>query len=394
MPSLRQNGISFRPHRWCFGPHMQTVYDTVQLWLRRPALAYQRKWLRMPDQGLISIDFYPSFADRPLQQDECFVIVIPGLTGGSEHAYITAFSEAICLGQSPVPIRCVVCNYRGCSNTPIVTPKFYHGGGTQDLRCAILYLMTAFPGHKLFGIGFSLGSNVLVKYAGEEGKRCPLTGIISLGNIWDYVQAAKHMETGPWLNRFFYKYMLGRAIREVVMKHPNMYGLPAISEGKLRTRLRSASMSVLLHTRWVSFELCVANFLCPLFGFASTQDYYARTSSMRYIDKVAIPCLALNSRDDPIVPPQCLPFCQALASPWFILATTRYGGHIGWVDEDGNRWYIKPVLEFIQALHQCELRPQVRPQLKMQKGMICASDCKAIGFQEVSVTPETNKACQ
>ncbi|KZT24132.1 AB-hydrolase YheT [Neolentinus lepideus HHB14362 ss-1] len=329
MSSLTQRGVSFRPLRWFSG-----------------------KWLRMPDQGLISLDFYPSFTDRPLREDECFVVVIPGLTGGSEHAYITAFSESICLGRSPVDIRCVVCNYRGCSETPLVTPKLYHGGRTQDLRCAILYLTTTFPGHKLFGIGFSLGANVLVKYAGEEGKRCPLSGIISLGNIWDYVQVAKHLDSGTWLNRFFYKYQLGHAIRELVKGHSYMYGLPVLSEGKIRTRLRSASMSVLMRTRFVPFELCVANFLCPLFGFASSQDYYARTSSMRYIDKVAIPCLAINSRDDPLVPSQCLPYCQALASPWFILATTRYGGHIGWVEEDGSRWYIKPILEFIEALFQ------------------------------------------
>lgn len=41
-------------------------------------------------------------------------------------------------------------------------------------------------------------------------------------------------------------------------------------------------------------------------------------------------------------------------NPWIALAVTRTGGHLGWFEygPDGGitRWYVKPVLQFLEAL--------------------------------------------
>ena len=53
----------------------------------------------------------------------------------------------------------------------LVTPFMYSAGYTADLRRTIQHIKqnTSLP---IFCVGYSLGSNVLAKYLGEEGESC------------------------------------------------------------------------------------------------------------------------------------------------------------------------------------------------------------------------------
>ena len=48
----------------------------------------------------------------------------------------------------------------------------------------------------------------------------------------------------------------------------------------------------------------------PLYGFASAYDYYHKISSSQLAPALKVPCLAINSGDDPITGPQSLPVAQ------------------------------------------------------------------------------------
>lgn len=63
------------------------------------------------------------------------------------------FCNSVCLG----------------AGVPITSPLLYSAGHTDDTRQALLYIAHQFPDAKLLGLGFSLGSNVLTRYLGEEG---------------------------------------------------------------------------------------------------------------------------------------------------------------------------------------------------------------------------------
>lgn len=55
-------------------------------------------------------------------------------------------------------------NCRGCANSEIKTPQMYSGGYTDDLRVVLAHIQKRLaPNTPLVGIGFSLGSNILVK---------------------------------------------------------------------------------------------------------------------------------------------------------------------------------------------------------------------------------------
>jgi predicted alpha/beta-fold hydrolase len=55
-------------------------------------------------------------------------------------------------------------NSRGCANSDIKTPQMYSGGYTDDLRVALPHIQDKLgKDTPLVGIGFSLGSNILIK---------------------------------------------------------------------------------------------------------------------------------------------------------------------------------------------------------------------------------------
>jgi hypothetical protein len=60
----------------------------------------------------------------------------------------------------------------------------------------------------------------------------------------------------------------------------------------------------------------------------------------------------LNALDDPIVPGKIIPYSQIISNPNIVIATTCYGGHLGWYSNLilPKRWFSKPVSEFIVAL--------------------------------------------
>ena len=65
------------------------------------------------------------------------------------------------------------------------------GGYSDDLRCAITFLSHLAPSAPLYGIGFSLGANILAKYLGEEGVKTPLKCGLILAAPWNFEQCVQ-----------------------------------------------------------------------------------------------------------------------------------------------------------------------------------------------------------
>lgn len=58
---------------------------------------------------------------------------------------------------------------------------------------------------------------------------------------------------------------------------------------------------------------------------------------------VRIPLLAFHALDDPVVCDEVLPYEEVKVTPYVILCTTTMGGHLGWFETGGARWFVKPV---------------------------------------------------
>ena len=76
----------------------------------------------------------------------------------------------------------------------IQTPKSYNGSDTGDIRAAVRHILQKENSTLLFGIGYSLGANLLTKWIGEEGKDCPLLAAVSVSNPFDFNAATHHWQ--------------------------------------------------------------------------------------------------------------------------------------------------------------------------------------------------------
>lgn len=46
----------------------------------------------------------------------------------------------------------------------------------------------------LFGVGFSLGANILLKYLGERGHNVPFRAVVSVHNPYNFILCSQHIE--------------------------------------------------------------------------------------------------------------------------------------------------------------------------------------------------------
>lgn len=69
------------------------------------------------------------------------------------------------------------------AGVPLTSGQLYSAGHTDDLRQALMYISSRYPKATLFGVGFSLGANVIIRYISEEGERSRLRAVCALGCV-------------------------------------------------------------------------------------------------------------------------------------------------------------------------------------------------------------------
>ncbi len=175
-----------------------------------------------------------------------------------------------------------------------------------------------------------------------------MTAMVSLANVWDFVQGSHHIERGTLINRIVYQNILGGALRSLLYIHRHIFLSSPSSP------LPKPLLGKVFSMRTVSLRQYDDMITAPLYGFRDAADYYYQISSSRFVDNIRIPVLGINSLDDPIVGKCNLPFAQVARNAWVVLATTEHRRHMGWFErkEDGSlgRWYVKPTKEFFSTI--------------------------------------------
>ena len=88
------------------------------------------------------------------------------------------------------------------------------------------------------------------------------------------------------------------------------------------------------------------------FGFRSADDYYHRASSLRIIDRIAVPTLVITAEDDPFVPSQPFHDPKIVGNPHIDLRVCEHGGHCGFVGPatgpgDDGYWAETQIVELV-----------------------------------------------
>ncbi|CAG8535134.1 10757_t:CDS:2 [Scutellospora calospora] len=345
-PSLVGKNAVYYPTLWLPNGHLQTAYAAYANFSGIHLINYERQFVETPDGGQIAVDWTPPVSQKPFDNTPT-IVVLHGLTGGSHESYIRCLLEVLI--TPPNNYRAVVINFRGCAESQITSPRLYSAGVTDDLRTCLRYVQKCIPDSPLIAVGFSMGANILIKanipnynFANScfLSENAPLIAAVSVGNPFELVGGSKALSR-TYLGKYVYSPSMANNLKiclkrhEHIMKQDNRISIPhAMSSYSLRefdSRLTS-----------------------KCFGFETVDHYYRDASSYFYITKVRVPLLCLNAEDDPIVPVDCLPFDEIIYNPNCILATTRYGGHLGWFTgfRSLTRWCIKPLSEFCIAIFE------------------------------------------
>ncbi|KAI7864528.1 Alpha/Beta hydrolase protein [Spinellus fusiger] len=336
-PSIIGPKAVYNPTPYLFHSLLQGAYSVYEGGTKIDfGVNYEREYYTFPDGGQLALDWTNNRPSDFLDKTPTAVF-LHGLTGGSNEYYILSMLQVIT--AAPFNYRGVVINNRGCANSELTTPQLYSGCYTDDVRAAIKHIQKSLaPGTPLIGIGFSLGSNILVKYLGEEGDKTPLTAAVSIGNPFDFKGSSD----------LLYQSLAGR----------NIYA-PVMATGLKKLFFRHAAiLSKLDHidTDEIMATDNIRDFdkVCTrkLTGHTTVNNYYRAASSCCYIEHVRIPLLCINALDDPISNKACIPYDEIATNPYVILALTEQGGHIGWFEHffSPKRWIVKPVTEFIGAM--------------------------------------------
>lgn len=145
-----------------------------------------------------------SLDDRPM------LVALHGLSGGSHEIYLRSVLWPIMQEEWEV---CVV-NSRGCAQSSITSGVLYNARSTWDIRQVVKWLAKMFPHRPLFGVGFSLGANILVNVRTadmiglqhqREPNNIPFLAVSWRGGSQLYPKSCcsvlQSLELGCWLRR-------------------------------------------------------------------------------------------------------------------------------------------------------------------------------------------------
>ncbi|KAJ2778648.1 hypothetical protein GGI15_004120 [Coemansia interrupta] len=343
------------PNMFLTSGKMQTVYSVMLLRKRDKYsnVEYERQEMTMSDGGLVSLDWYPgkppSDAAEPTEisvrsyslvnlKAMPIVIVLPGSMGSSVEYHIRCFAKSLCNGGIS-GCRLVVLNHRGYARTPLRTvraPAFHYTG---DLDEIVQYLSKTFPGSPLGAIGYSMGANILTKYLGEQGKNSKLSAAVTICCPFDVTKLYNSLGQPTFFNNKVLQSNLTAAAARFVRKNYDV----------LQSGPRRYDLDSLLKARsLIEMDKLLT---VPISGFASCEQYFRESSSGPYVHKITTPLLAINSKDDPMVPVDAIPEESFRDNPNTALILTNHGGHLGFFTGTSPRiWYIDPVVQFFSKV--------------------------------------------
>jgi uncharacterized protein len=270
------------------------------------------------------------------------VVLVHGLVGSS------ASKDLVRLGRKLVRLGylAIRVNLRGCGPGFGLARKLYHSGRSEDTREVIRWLAARFPESPVTQIGISLGGNITLKMAGEDGAHRigRLDSVVAVSAPIDLAACADRLAQPEY--RFFDRYFVNLLLRHSARLHRRFPDLPpAASLIELDKRPKRMTL-----------RLFDDIYTAPRSGFRDAEDYYARSSSKQFIPQIACPALLLCAADDPIVDARC--YRRLPASGHVQVVMTDHGGHVGFLARPAKswrevRWMDNVILSWLRRLSGC-----------------------------------------
>lgn len=275
--------------------------------------------------------------DRLSYEDDCptgwqpgdlVVAMFHGLAGSISSPYMPRIARLFNQRQ----VRTIRVNWRGCGTGIELARYPYHSGRSDDVLATIEVVRTLCPGSPIGLVGFSMGGNIVLKFLGEQRENAAQMGVVRALAACPPINLSftvDSLKTG--LARFYDQYFTKACIQDV------------------RRRLKSRPDAVIpegwfdrLPKGMRQFD---DSFTAPVCGYASSEDYYSKSSGNQFVPLITVPTLIVAAQDDPVIP--FIQFTKLDLPESVHLMSTRHGGHMGYITSFGSGWLDRQIVEWI-----------------------------------------------
>ncbi|EGR30500.1 hypothetical protein IMG5_130510 [Ichthyophthirius multifiliis] len=279
-------------------------------------------------------DWAISTSQQKRQNNKKLIIVFPGLVSSTNEPYIqNIMSKMYMEGYKVCLINDRIYTNRDPCKT-IELPENEYFSFVKDCREVINIIKQEYQDYQFYAIGHSFGANTLAKYLGDFSNENPFLAAVCVSNPWDFYIGIRH------LSQIADNYLVSSR-KKVLMLH--------------KERFFDKNQKLFDYQKIDCSKNCIEfdnQFIVKAQGYKTADQYYRNISSIHAIDKIKIPVLFLQSKDDPILNYRTIPYDEVMHTHNLIMVVTNTGGHVGWFEGlfQPKRWYIKPTLEFLQAV--------------------------------------------
>ena len=230
---------------------------------------------------------------------------------------------AIACNNANIDAACI--NFRGCSDKGAecnLTARGYHMGFTDDLLQQITNIHSNNPNKRIYLSGFSLGAGVVTKLLadlGEDAYRYNICGAAVNAVPFDASQSTSNLN-GKGITKSLYGDRLLKSMKKrIKQQFDNSCDFPF-------ERSKIDECETIMDIE----NLAIAS----VFGFDDAWDYYDKCKTIDKLDKISVPQLILQAKDDPFFKGMECPD-NNLSFPLRIQYSER-GGHCGFVCQKIN----------------------------------------------------------
>jgi uncharacterized protein len=325
----------FVPRRFLRNGHLQTLAGNF----------LPRKWsLPEPESLLVEVEgpvgeYGPShvlchchWQPPEVRSRRLTVVIVHGLEGSSSSQYVLGnTARALAAGLNVVRM-----NMRSCGGSDHLAPTIYHSGRSEDVAAVVSNLIDVQCLNQIALVGYSMGGNLVLKYAGEVAKNPPpqLKAVVGISPLMDLAasSAALHRLQNRIYEQHFLRSMLARVQRKIAL-YPKLYSGEDL--GLIR-----------------SMRLFDQHIVARYGNFRDADDYYYSVASSQFAKDFSIPTLVVHSLDDPFI--VMLPGTRSalIENPHVTYIETQYGGHCAFLSPalaDDGYWAEKTLLGFLLA---------------------------------------------
>ena len=299
-------------------PHLQTI--AAHFW-PRPAedgrLPLQRRFFQTEPDVQVLVE-----SQSPEGAPKGDIVMVHGLEGSGQAGYIRSLT-ALALESGFAAHRF---HMRTCGGTERLCKTLYHAGLTSDLL-SVLRQFRSEGRAPAFLVGFSLGGNVALKLAGELGDDAAevVRGVCAASTPLDLAACARRM-AHP--DNYFYE---RRFVRKMLAR--------LCATGRYSPRDFAGLRTV---------EAIDDRITAPSFGFGNAANYYRTQSAIAFLDRIRVPVLLVQARDDTFVPFDIFLSEAVRTNPHIELVVTEAGGHLGFVGRGPHRfWLDRTIMNWI-----------------------------------------------